>query len=142
MAEVFAGFVCGYIVALIFSPLLALTLLRLRAPGNLLDRMLPPGVNLTAVAFILHGALAFFWTAVGILLGLGLLALADRPGGLGSRNLAFTFVVTAMTAAFLAPVAYTIRPLRRPLVLTGLLIVVLFGWLMPYLASWSAFSSS
>jgi hypothetical protein len=142
MAEVFAGFVCGYAVALIFSPLLAVTLLRLRAPGNLLDRMLPSGVNLTAVAFILHGALAFFWTAVGILLGLVLLALADRPGGLCSRNLAFSFVVTAMTLAFLAPVAYTIAPLRRPLLLTGLLIVVLFGWLMPYLASWSAFGSS
>jgi hypothetical protein len=142
MAEVFAGFLCGYILALVFTPVLVLALFRLRAQGGVLETLLPARVSLTAFAILLHGGLFLFWTAVGMLLGLLLLGLEDGGGGLGSRNLPFSLVVVSLTAVLVGPVAAVLVRLRPLIGASGLLVVGLFGWLMPYLAAWSTFGSS
>lgn len=140
MAEVFAGFVAGYVLALVSTPLLAVVLVRLRAGGGLLAQLLPPGVSAVSVGVLLHGALFLAWTALGIILGLVLLAMRDAGGGMGSANAAFTLFVAGLVLALAAPIAIALPPLRRAAIICALVAVGVFGWLMPYLAEWSTFS--
>ena len=139
MAEVFAGFVCGYVLALISTPLLAVLLLRMRADSETLARLLPPGVSAMGLGVLLHMALFFFWTAIGILLGLTLLAMGDAADALGSLNLAFSLFVVAVVVAITAPVVIVVAPIRRVALAGAIAAVLVFGWLMPYMAEWSAF---
>ena len=139
MAEVFSGFVAGYTLALLSTPVLAFTLLRLRGSSPLLERLLPPGVSAIGVSVILHGALFFVWSALGIVFGLVLLAMADEGDAAGSRNAPYTLFVIGLTAALLSPIAIAVRPVRIATLTCAVLMVLVFGWLMPYMAAWSAF---
>lgn len=139
MAEVFAGFVTGFGLSLIFAPILAITLLRMRAESVLLDRLLPAGVNPVALTVVLQGGAAFFWTGLGVVLGLVLLALDGAPQALGSLNGPYTLIVGICIFIFCAPAALLIDPWRRQIIGLGLLTLATFGWLTPYLARWSKF---
>jgi hypothetical protein len=139
LGEVFAGFVCGYILALVSTPLLAMVLLRLRAGNELLARLLPPGVSVISLSVLLHGALFLFWTAAGILLGLILLAMDDAGAAVGSKNAAFSLFVAGLVLALAAPVVIVLRPLRRAGLVCAIAAMLVFGWLMPYMAEWSNF---
>lgn len=141
MAEVFAGFVAGYVLALLSTPLLAFVLLRLRAEGGLFGRLLPAGVSAISVGVLVHGALFVFWTGLGIVLGLVLLAMRDAGGAVGSRNGAFSLFVAALALALVAPLVVLLPAFRRLVLAGALLVVLVFGWLMPYLAEWSSFES-
>ncbi|HLF79838.1 MAG TPA: hypothetical protein VJB57_20335 [Dehalococcoidia bacterium] len=141
MAEVFAGFVAGYALALISTPLIAFGLVRLRGSSPLLARVLPEGVTAVPLAVLIHMALFFFWTALGMLLGLLLLGMRDSDGALGSLNAPYTLFVAGLTLALVAPIAAILRPLRSATLVGGVLVVLIFGWLMPYLAEWSAFDA-
>jgi hypothetical protein len=139
VGEVFAGFVCGYILALVSTPLLAMVLLRLRSGSELFARLLPPGVSALSLSVLLHGALFMFWTAVGILLGLILLAMEDAGAAAGSRNAAYSLFVAGLVLALAAPVVIAVRPLRQMGLVCAVAALVVFGWLMPYMAEWSNF---
>jgi hypothetical protein len=139
MGEVFAGFLAGYILALLSTPVLAFALVRLRATSAVLSRLLPPGVSAIGLGVLVHGALFMFWTALGILLGLVLLAMGDAGEALGSRNGAFTLFVAALVLMFAAPIVLAVRPLRQPALACAVAAVLVFGWLMPYMAEWSKF---
>ena len=139
MAEVFAGFVAGYALALLSTPVLAVTLLRLRATSPLLERLLPAGTSAVSFSFILHGALFMLCTGLGVLLGLLLFAMRDEAGGAGSLNVPFTLFVAGFATAVFSPIAIVARPIRSATIVAALLVVIVFGWLMPYLAEWSAF---
>jgi hypothetical protein len=141
MAEVFAGFVAGYLLALLSTPFFAVLMFRLRARSELLRRLLPAESNVVAVAMLLHGGLTLTLTAVGIVLGLILLAMEDGEAGAGSLNWPYTLLVAAMILAIVAPVFAVVRPLRRVIATGALLGLAVFGWLMPYLADWSKFDS-
>ena len=138
MAEVLAGFVCGYGLALIVTPVGTVALVRARTASPLLRRTLPEETSLLAVSVILHTFAVLALTALGILLGLLLGGLEDRSpaGGLGSPNRAFTGFVLVATAIALAPPALLVPRLRLPLLAGGLLAAGIFGWLMPYLSLW------
>jgi hypothetical protein len=141
VAEVFAGFVTGYGVALITTPLFSVWLVRLRVESPLMQRLLPEGANAVSVSVILHGALAMFWTGVGLLLGLVLFGMRDAGEALGSLNGPYTLFVAALFVALGAPVVALLPQLRR-VTLSGLVFaILLFGWLTPYLAEWSTFDS-
>jgi hypothetical protein len=142
MAEIFAGFVAGYALALISTPLLAITLVRLRGSSPLLAQLLPEGVTAVPLAVIVHMTMFFFWTALGMLLGLLLLGMHDSGGAVGSLNGPYTLFVAALTLMLVAPIAAIVRPLRSATLVAGVLVVLIFGWLMPYLAEWSAFDSA
>jgi hypothetical protein len=139
VAEVFAGFVAGYGLALVTTPLLAYVMFRVRAGSELFMRMFPREAPLVAVAMLVHGMLTFVLTLLGLVLGLVLLAMEDAPGALGSQNWPFTLFVAAMALAGVAPIFALFRPFRRAIAAYSLLFVAIFGWLMPYLADWSKF---
>ncbi len=136
MAEVLAGFVCGFGLALIVTPIAAIALVRARLSSPLLQRLVPEGTSLVAISIILNSFAVLTLTALGILLGLLLLGLesSNPAGGLGSPNGAFTGFILIASAIALAPPALLFRALRQPLLTGGLLFVGLFGWLMPYLS--------
>jgi hypothetical protein len=143
MAEVLAGLVCGYALALVSTPLIALALLRLRSSVALIGRVVPREVPLAAVAVVVHGFAFLTWTALGIVLGLLLGGIEDRApeGGLGSPNGLFTFILLVWTVVAAAPIMVLLPRLRRPAAAMAILFVALFGWLMPYLAEWSPINS-
>jgi hypothetical protein len=141
MAEVFAGFLAGYALAVVSTPLLSVLLLRLRAESPALERVLPVGVSAVGASVLLHGALTMVWTALGLVLGMTLLAMEGAGGALGSLNGPFTLFVAGLFLALGAPLFALLVPLRRLIALTLVAAVLVFGWLMPYLAEWSKFES-
>ena len=140
MAEVFAGFVAGYALALITTPLFSIALIRLRAGSPALARLVPAEVPFVGISVLLHGALMFFWTGVGLVLGMLLLAMKDSGEGAGSLNAPFTLLVASLVLAVSAPLFVLAAALRQVVVVCALLALVAYGWLMPYLAEWSKFS--
>jgi hypothetical protein len=112
---------------------------RVRASSELLMRMFPREAPLVAVAMLLHGLLTFALTALGIVLGLVLLAMKDADGTLGSLNWPFTLFVAALTLAAVAPIFAFFWPFRAAIAVYSLLFIAVYGWLMPYLAEWSKF---
>ena len=138
MAEVFAGFVSGYAMAVITTPMLSLLLVRLRMESALMSRLLPEGTSAVGLSVLLHGALAMFWTMMGLLLGLVLLLMNDSGSALGSLNGAYTLFVAGLFVAIGAPLFAVLAPLRRQVALAIVVAILVFGWLTPYLAEWSA----
>jgi hypothetical protein len=141
VGAVFAGFVCGYAVALLTTPALAITLLRLRAGGGLVSRLIPPGVNVVGLSVILHGALFLFWTGAGIILGLFLLAMDGAGSGLGSANAPFSLFILAGALALGLPVALLFPRLRPAALACSVFVLLVFGWLMPHMATWTNFEA-
>jgi hypothetical protein len=142
VGQVFAWFVCGYALALVGAPLLALTLVRMRTTSPSVQRLMPQGTSMVAFTVVLHGGLIMACTGAGLLLGLLLFAMKDGGGGLGSPNLAFTLFVFGATVMVFAPAVALLSSLRRQVLATAFVVLVMFGWLMPYMAQWSKFSSS
>jgi len=137
VAEVFAGFISGYVMAVLTTPMLSIWLLKLRLESALMSRLLPAGTSAVSLSVILHGGLAMFWTGMGLLLGLVLYGMRDGGGALGSLNGPYTLFVAALFVALGAPLVALMTSLRRVLVPGILLAILVFGWLTPYLASWS-----
>lgn len=141
MAEIFAGFVTGYGMAVLSTPLMSIWLVRLRMESGLMAKLLPEGASAVSMSVVLHGALAMFWTGVGLILGLVLFGMRGADEALGSRNAPYTLFVAALFVALGAPLAALLPPLRRLTVPGIALAVLVFGWLMPYLAEWSTFGA-
>jgi hypothetical protein len=142
VAQVFAGFVCGYIMALVGAPLLALNLVRLRTSSATVSRLMPQGTSMVALTVVLHGVLIIGCTGAGLLLGLLLYAMRHADGALGSPNLPFTLFVFGATVAAFAPAVFLAERFRQQVLAAAAVVLLLFGWLMPYLAEWSTFSST
>jgi hypothetical protein len=135
--EAFAGFICGYAMALALTPTLAYTLLKLRAGNGVLARLLPVGTSATGFAAILHMGLFFACTGLGMIFGLVLLAMDGAGGALGSPNGPYTLFVFGSVLAIVAPLFVLLPPLRPMMAANALLAVAGFGWLMPYMAQWA-----
>jgi hypothetical protein len=140
--EVFAGFVCGYALALLSTPLLAILLLRLRARSVFIGRMLPENSSVIGVGVLLHSGLFLFWTAIGLVLGLVLFVMRDGDGGLGSPNAAYSLVVAGLAIALSAPIILVLPRLRQAALTAAVLFALLFGWLMPHMSTWTSFEST
>jgi hypothetical protein len=137
MAEIFAGLVCGYALALIATPVAAVALVRARVSSPAVARMMPEGTPLAALSIVLHMFAFLGFTAAGMLLGLLLNGIESNSpdGGLGSPNRVFTIVVIAIAAIAVLPMAALLPRVRRPLLASGALFAGVFGWLMPWLAT-------
>jgi len=136
MAEAFAGFLCGYALSIVATPVLALALVRGRVSSPFIQRAMPEGTNVAALSVVLHVFLLLMLTAIGMLLGLLLYGLENnRPdGGLGSPNRVFTIVILAITAIAVLPLAVVLPRQRLALFAAGAVFAMTFGWLMPYLS--------
>jgi hypothetical protein len=134
--EVFAGFVSGYIMALIFTGLAALMLVRARSRLPYLAKAIAP--NISAVALTVPISLIAFllWTAIGMLVGLLYrYTLEEAPGGgLGSPNLLYTLLIISFAGLSLTAVAGAFRRLPWQVAVMGLSFIALFGWVLPRLA--------
>lgn len=137
MPQVFAGFICGYALALISTPLLAMALVKLRADSPLMARLFPKEASVTALAVTLHLGLFFACTALGMILGLVLLAMDGSGGAVGSPNAAYTLFAFGLIVAIIAPLFVLVRPLRLLSAANAVIAIAGFGWLMPYLAEWA-----
>ena len=136
MSYLVAGAVSGLLMAAVFLvvvPLMLFFLFKSRPPWfvALTERVPPMKLMLGMVVFAYPT-----WAFVGVVLGLVLLvaeAVAPRDGP-GTANVLFTTAVTVGAAA--AAAAYfvvTRRVTPGPAALT-LTFVVVFGWVLPFLA--------
>jgi len=144
MSEVFAGFICGYVLALVSAPLAAILMVRARPRPPLLARAVPEQTPVVALTVVLFWFAFLLWTALGMILGLVLMGFEDRApeGGLGSPSLAFTLFIIFWSAVAFTPLAVLLRPARRHVIVAAVVFLGVFGWLMPYLAQWSPIGSS
>lgn len=136
MAEVLAGFVIGYAISLIVSPLAAWSLVSSNGRSGFAQRIAPPGTNVVALSAVLHFATVLLLTALGMVLGMALTGIEGRrpDGGIGSPNLIYTLIVVALTAVMIIP-AIAVPMIRRYALIGGIVFVALFGWAMPWLAT-------
>ncbi len=136
MEEVFAGFVSGYIMALIFTGLAALMLVEARSRLPYLAKAI--AANISAVALTVPISLIAFllWTAIGMFLGLLYrYTLEEAPGGgLGSPNLLYTVLIISFGGLTLTAVVAAFRRLPWQVAAMGLSFIALFGWVLPRLA--------
>ena len=136
MEEVFAGFVSGYIMALIFTGLVALMLVEARSRVPFLAKAIAP--NISAIALTVPISLIAFllWTAIGMFLGLLYrYTLEEAPGGgLGSPNLLYTVLIISFGGLTLTAVVAAFRRLPWQVAAIGLSFIALFGWVLPRLA--------
>ena len=136
MAEVFAGFVCGYAVALVFTPLVALMIVDARSRIPYLAKAIAPNISAVALAVPISLVGFLIWTAIGMVLGL-LYRGAEQnipEGGLGSPNVLYTALVLSFGVSALVLIALTLRRLPWQVAVMGVAFVGGFGWAMPYLA--------
>ena len=139
MAEIMAGFICGFALSIIATPIAALSIVRARMTNPLMRQIAPEGTSLMALSVVISVFILLMFTAIGLLLGLLLAGLENGSpaGGIGSPNLVYTaFILIATTIAVL-PLSLASARLRLPLLGGGLAFIAAFGWFMPYLASWS-----
>lgn len=136
MAEVMAGFVCGFGLSLIATPAAAIAIVRARVTSPLAAQVLPKGTSLIAASLVIHMFAFLTLTAIGLLLGMLLYGIeSERPaGGLGSPNWLFTTMILGITAIGFGPPLAIAPRWRRPLLFSALLFLVCFGWAMPYLS--------
>ncbi len=136
MAEVMAGFVCGYALALVATPVAAIAIVRARTRSALLREIAPPETSFFTVSVLLHMFALLTLTAIGVVLGLMLAGVeAKSPaGGLGSPNRVFTALILAIAAIAVAPIAAVLPRWRVPLIASGLAFAICFGWAMPWLS--------
>ncbi len=136
MAEVFAGFLMGYAYSLLFTAIVAVTIISARSRVPYLAKAISPNISpvMLAIPVSILGFLG--WTMVGMILGLIYRGSLDRleGGGLGSPNWPFTLAVLLAGGAFLSLVLYAWRYLPWQALLLAAAFVALFGWAMPYLA--------
>jgi hypothetical protein len=136
MEEVFAGFVSGYIMALIFSGLVALMVVEMHSRIPYLAKVIAPNISAAALAVPISLIAFLLWTAIGMLFGLLYrYTLQEAPGGgLGSHNLLYTLLIIAFAGLILTAIVAAFRRLPWQVAVIGLSFVVLFGWVLPLLA--------
>jgi len=136
VAQVFAGFVCGFVLALISTPVLAVWLVRSRESSAFIARALPEGTSPVIISVPAANFAFLLWTALGLVLGMVLIAVDERTsqGGLGSENLLFTLIVLLFAVVIFLPPLVLLRRARRIVLLHAVCFVALFGWLTPFLA--------
>jgi hypothetical protein len=136
MAEVFSGFVLGYLMSLVFTAVAAVMVVNARSRVPYLAKAIAPNINAVMLAVPISILAFLFWTMVGMILGLLYRGALDHlPGaGLGSPNWPFTLGVLLSTAAVLAVGFYAWQRLPWPAAVMGALFAGLFGWALPYMA--------
>jgi glucan phosphoethanolaminetransferase (alkaline phosphatase superfamily) len=136
MAEVFAGFVSGYILALVFTALAAVMIVGARSRIPYLAKAIAPNISAAALTVPISLIAFLIWTAIGMVLGLLYRGAEDQApgGGLGSPNLLYTLVIALTGAFILTLVAALWRRLPWQVAVMALTSVAVFGWAMPYLA--------
>ena len=135
MAEVLAGFICGFVLSLISTPLFAVWIVKSRENVAFV-RQAARGVPVLLITIPAANIAFFLWTALGIVLGMALILVerATSQGGLGSPNLLFTVIVLILAVMIFLPPLVLLPSARRIVLFLAACFVALFGWVTPYLA--------
>ncbi len=137
MAILAAGLATGALMAQTFIMIGCLTaFFLLKNPPPTLKPMLtrfPPGtlvLGMVAAAYPL-------WGIAGVVLSFLFLALQNGfPGsGLGSANFVYTAGVTCAAVALALPILLLLRDVRVGIICVVLSGILIFGWLLPLLAT-------
>jgi hypothetical protein len=136
VAEVFAGFVVGYALAMVVAPLGAIALVRSNDRSGFAQRFAPPGTNVVALTVVILFAAIIVLTGIGLVLGMALAGIEARrsEGGLGSPNLTYTLLVVSLAAVLAIP-ALAVPATRRYALVVALMFLIAFGWAVPWLAT-------
>jgi hypothetical protein len=136
MEEVFAGFVSGYIMALIFTGLAALMIVQARSRIPYLVKAIAANISTIALTVPISLIAFLLWTAIGMFLGLLYrYTLEEAPsGGLGSPNLLYTLLVISFAGLTLTAIVVAFRRLPWQVAAMGLSFIAIFGWALPRLA--------
>lgn len=132
-----AGGGSGLLMGTIFVGLGALLLPRLhRQPPKILSPLFK-GVSLTSVALPLTGILLLLWGLIGAVLGVLYLWFSLYfPGvGLGSPNWPFSALILALSIFFSLLVLLLSKRAVGEMIGMSLAFALIFGWLLPWLAS-------
>jgi len=140
MAEVFAGFVCGFALSIIATPPFAVWVLKSRDDIPFIRSAVPQGMPLTLLSVPIASFFFLVWTAMGLVFGMVLIAANDAQpqGGLGSPNLLFTVIVLMTAFVLFFPFFAFVRSARRLALFLATAFVVLFGWATPILAHYAS----
>ena len=140
MAEVFAGFVCGFALSIIATPPFAVWVLKSRDDIPFIRSAVPQGMPLTLLSVPIASFFFLVWTAMGLVFGMVLIAANDAQpqGGLGSPNLLFTVIVLMTAFVLFFPFFAFVRSARRLALFLAIAFVVLFGWATPILAHYAS----
>jgi len=135
MAQVFAGFVVGYALALLAGGGGAVWLVYSNPRSEIAQRIAPPGTSVVALAVVIHFAAIIVLTALGLVFGMALAGIEDRrsQSGLGSPSVIYTLLVIALTAVLVIP-TLALPAVRRVAVAAGLVFLIAFGYAVPWLA--------
>ncbi|MGD0766275.1 MAG: hypothetical protein ABR978_08225 [Dehalococcoidia bacterium] len=136
MAEVFAGFVCGFALALIVTPFFALWLLQSRNAVPFIKNAVPEGMSIVMLSVPVSSFFFLIWTMIGIVLGMVLVAAqnATTRGGFGTYNILYTVIVVLLAFIIFFPPFVLVRSARRLTAGVALSFLLLFGWATPFLA--------
>lgn len=140
MWEVFAGFISGFALALITTPVLAVWIVSSRRALPFVARALPQGVPTLLITVPAANVAFLFWTGMGIIMGLLLKGANDATpqGALGSPNGLYSVGVVVLAVVLFLPPVVVVRPARPLLLFFAVLFVVAFGWVTPFLAEAAA----
>ena len=137
MAILIAGLAAGVFMAQIFVTVGCLTaFFALKNPPPALAIILarfPPGAFvMTAVIFAYP-----LWGIIGLVSAFLFIALENGApgGGLGSPNIVYTVGVTLAAIALALPISILARQLWPGVACTAVACIMIFGWLLPLLAS-------
>jgi hypothetical protein len=134
--DVIAGAFSGLLMAAVtvaVGPILLFRMAKNPTPyfRALLERV-PPIYMTMGIVVMAYPA----WVIVGVAMGI-LYRISDTEapgGGLGSSNLVYTVAVSAVLVMMAAPFAVLLKNARLTIALTTLLLVGMFGWLLPFMA--------
>jgi hypothetical protein len=136
----FAGVICGQVLALVTAPLIALLLLLVQpneadAPGFRLPPILT-GLRpmMLAVPVFVFGLV--IWSMVGLLFGVLFLAIHRGPVASlpGTPDVFYAAIVVILCAQAAALLSFGLRRVHWAVLAITALAVVLFGWVLPNLA--------
>jgi hypothetical protein len=134
--DIIAGAFTGLLLAAItvaVGPILLFRMAKNPTPffRSLLERV-PPIYMTMGIVVMAYPV----WTVVGVATGIlyGVSVEAAPGGGLGSSNLVFTVAATAILVMMAAPFAVLLKNARLGIGVTTLVLVGMFGWLLPFLA--------
>jgi hypothetical protein len=132
IAGVFSGLLMAAITVAV-GPILLFRMAKNPTPSfrALLERVAPIYMTM-GIVVLAYPAWIIVGVATGILYSVSVEAAPG--GGLGSANLVFTVAVTAILVMMAAPFAVLLRNARRSIALTTLLLVGMYGWLLPFMA--------
>jgi hypothetical protein len=129
----FAGAVCGYLLAVVTSLFLARTLVTAPADGPL-PGWLTPNMSYPMIALGVFVVAFWIWPAIGLLVGLAYGAVSDDGTSfLGSPNIYYTLVVLAVVIPQAAVACILMHRVDFWVIASIVALALTFGWLLPQL---------